>query len=311
MVVSILISEMMRYIISANILPISLNIMISEQNFKRLLNVIPHNQTYHSPVKGLVIHHSDLPFQYENVIQEPSICIVIKGAREVKLGAQCYLFDNRHFMFCPVNVPMSGKITKATPAEPFVVMSMKIDLQTVNKILLEQTALFVNVPQNSTAFGRWHLDSKLENAFERLLLLHENPNDIDFLAPLIQQEIYYRLLTGEQSDKLKQMVSFDSNTQKIAKATQYLQTHFRETVQVNTLAKLCGMSLSGFHDHFKKHTTLSPLQYQKSLRLMEAKRLICQENLPVSTAAFQVGYESPSQFSREFKRYFGNAPSEK
>nr|WP_245822077.1 AraC family transcriptional regulator [Actinobacillus succinogenes] len=105
------------------------------------------------------------------------------------------------------------------------------------------------------------------------------------------------------------MVSFGSNTQKIAKATEYLQAHYAENITVDSLAELCGMSLSGFHSHFKKHTTLSPLQYQKSLRLMEAKRLIAEENLPVSTAAYQVGYESPSQFSREFKRYFGTAPS--
>ncbi|ABR75012.1 AraC family transcriptional regulator [Actinobacillus succinogenes] len=285
--------------------------MFNAQNFERLLQVIPHNQTFHSPVKGLVISHSDHPFSYDGVIQKPSICIVIRGEREIQLGEQCYLFDNRHFMFCPVNVPMCGKIRKATPENPSVIISMKIDLQAVNKILLEQTALFANSPENSTGFAQWHLDEELENAFERLLLLHENPNDITFLAPLIQQEIYYRLLTGEQSGKLKQMVSFGSNTQKIAKATEYLQAHYTENVTVDSLAELCGMSLSGFHSHFKKYTTLSPLQYQKSLRLMEAKRLIAEENLPVSTAAYQVGYESPSQFSREFKRYFGTTPSEK
>lgn len=284
--------------------------MISEQNFRRLLNVIPHNQTFHSPIKGLIIHHSDHPFQYENIIQEPSICIVLKGEREIHLGGECYLFDNEHFMFCPVNIPMSGTIHHATKAEPFVVMSMKLDLQTVQKILLEHAALFAKKSENPTAyFGKWQLDEMLEQAFERLLLLHETPNDIIFLAPLIQQEIYYRLLTGEQGDKLKSMVSFGSHTQKIAKATEYLQTHYTETITVENLAELCGMSLSGFHSHFKKHTTLSPLQYQKSLRLMEAKRLISQENLPVSAAAFQVGYESPSQFSREFKRYFGCVPS--
>lgn len=282
--------------------------MLTEQNFKRLLSIIPHNQTYFSPVKGLAIVHSDHPFSYNNVIQEPSICIVIRGEREIQLGEQCYLFDNQHFMFCPVNVPMCGRIYSATKEDPFVVISMKIDLQAVNKILLEQITLLANQQENPIAFMPWQLDNKMENAFERLLLLHENPKDIAFLAPLIQQEIYYRLLTGKQGCKLKQMVSFGSNTQKIAKATEYLKAHYTETITVESLAELCGMSLSGFHSHFKKHTTLSPLQYQKSLRLMEAKRLISEENLPVSTAAYQVGYESPSQFSREFKRMFGESP---
>ncbi len=155
--------------------------MFSETSFKRLLNLIPHNQTYHSPIKGLVIHHSDRPFAYENVIQEPSICIVVRGEREIRLGAQHLLFDSRHFMFCPVDVPMCGKIAHATPAEPFVVMSMKIDLQAVGKILLEQD---IAIAENqAVSFAQWHLDAHLEHAFERLLLLHENPSDMAFLAP--------------------------------------------------------------------------------------------------------------------------------
>lgn len=285
--------------------------MFSDQQIERLLKVIPHNQTYYSPIKGLLIHHSDHPFSYENLIQEPSICIVVRGQREIQLGEQYYLFDEKHFMFCPVDIPLCGQIYQATPKAPFIVLSMKIDLQAVHKILLEQTALLTKKGENETTFSQWYLDTELENAFERLLLLHEYPKDITFLAPLIQQEIYYRLLTGEQGEKLKCMVSVGSNTQKIAKATQYLQAHFRESVQVEKLAELCGMSLSGFHHHFKKITALSPLQYQKTLRLMEANQLISQENLSISSAAFQVGYESPSQFSREYKRYFGQAPSAK
>lgn len=282
--------------------------MLSEKSLQRLLYVIPRNKTYLSPIKGLIIRHSDHPFSYEGIIQEPSICIVISGEREIQLGDQRYQFDNEHYMFCPVNVPMCGEIKQASESEPFVVMSMKIDVPMVQKILLEQTALSIPKAENAVAFGKWKLNDALEQAFERLLLLHENPSDINFLAPLIQQEIYYRLLTGEQGEKLKQMASIGSHTNKIAQATDYLRQHFRETVLVEELASRCGMSISGFHSHFKKITMLSPLQYQKSLRLMEAKRLIVQEHCAVSDAAFQVGYESPSQFSREYKRLFGCCP---
>ncbi|MDH2997002.1 AraC family transcriptional regulator [Pasteurellaceae bacterium LFhippo2] len=283
--------------------------MLSNKGLQRLLQVIPHNELYTSAIKGLFIRHSDTPFQYESVIQEPSICVVLRGERTIQLGEQCYQFDHRHFMFCPVNIPTRGEIKQATKEDPFLVVSMKIDLSMVSKILLEQQILPSGEQQNSQSFGQWSLNEELENAFTRLLLLHENPKDIAFLAPLIQQEIYYRLLTGEQGEKLKQMVSFGSHTQKIAKATDYLREHFAETVTVETLADLCGMSLSGFHSHFKKITTMSPLQYQKSLRLMESKRLISQEKMPIANVAFQVGYESPSQFSREYKRYFGVSPS--
>lgn len=283
--------------------------MLSEKSLERLLNVIPHNQTYRSPIPGLVIHHSDRPFACENVIQQPSICIVLNGEREVRLGEQRWLFDPQHFMFCPVDVPLFGTITRATPEEPFVVLSMRVDLATVRHILLAHPIAPTRNSAPTNAFAQWPLDAPLQSAFKRLLLLHESPDDISFLAPLIQQEIHYRLLTGEQGEKLAQMAQFGSNTQKIAKATHYLQTHFREAVSIETLAALCGMSLSSFHSHFKQTTTLSPLQYQKSLRLMEAKRLIIEENAAIAHAAYQVGYESPSQFSREYKRYFGTSPS--
>ncbi len=281
--------------------------MLSDNQLNRLLQVIPHNQTYYSAIKGLIIHHADKPFSYENIIQEPSICIVIRGEREIQLGEQLFVFDDEQFMFCPVDVPMCGHIRHATATDPFVMLSMKIDVQAVHHILLNHTVTFEK-SEPSISFMQWQLDETLKNAFERLLLLHETPNDIAFIAPLIQQEIYYRLLISEQGDKLKRMASINSNTQKISKATKYLQSHYRETVQVESLAELCGMSVSGLHHHFKKTTTLSPLQYQKSLRLMEAKRLIIQENLPVTQACYQVGYESPSQFSREYKRYFGVCP---
>ena len=282
--------------------------MFSSETIGRLLKVIPHNETYSSPIKGLVIRHADQPFCYEGVIQEPSICIVLSGEREIQLGEQCYRFDNQHFMFCPVNVPMRGEIKHAEPQKPFLVMSMKIDIESVSKILLANPNLADDVQPGDEGFAQWYLDESLKNAVERLLLLHENPKDIEFLAPLIQQEIYYRLLTGEQGGKFKAMVSNGSHTKKIAQATHYLQQHFSETITVETLANLSGMSLSGFHSHFKKITSLSPLQYQKSLRLMEARRLIAQERRGITETAYQVGYESPSQFSREYKRYFGHAP---
>lgn len=284
--------------------------MLSAQSLRRLLAVIPRNELFQSPIQGLVVRHSDFSFSYEGIIQEPSICIVLSGEREVQLGDRRHRFDNRNFMFCPVNVPMHGKIAKASPRKPAVVISMKIDVQMVGKILLEQPALTASITPGCMTFGQWKLDKALEQAFERLLLLHESPNDIPFLAPLIQQEIHYRLLTGPQGSKLKDMASTGSHIQKIACATDYLRLHFRETVTVKTLASLCGMSMSGFHSHFKKITSLSPLQYQKSLRLMEARRLIAQENRSISDSAYQVGYESASQFSREYRRHFGHSPKE-
>ncbi|MDK9560130.1 AraC family transcriptional regulator [Gallibacterium anatis] len=284
--------------------------MISEYNLSRLLKCIPYNQTYHSPIKDLVIHHSDHPFKYEGIIQEPSICIVLKGEREIQLGEKCYLFNNQHFMFCPTNIPMRGEIKHATETSPFMVLSMKINLSIVKEILLKQPLLITESTKIKAGFSPWQLDQDLEQAFERLLLLHENPKDIPFLAPLIQQEIYYRLLTGEQGNKIKQMVTIGSQIQQIAKATEYLQQHFTQSINVKYLATLCGMSISGFHSHFKKITGLPPLQYQKTLRLTMAQKMIKEEKKQIAEIAYQIGYESPSQFSREYRRYFGCSPSD-
>nr|WP_243647908.1 helix-turn-helix domain-containing protein [Cricetibacter osteomyelitidis] len=141
-----------------------------------------------------------------------------------------------------------------------------------------------------------------------MLDLLNSPEDIEFLAPLIVQEIYYYLLKNEQGGRLRELVSEGSHTRRIAKSTQWIEQHFAESLSIDTLADMAGMSVSGFHHHFKNITSMSPLQYQKAFRLTEAKRLIQSKQCSVTQAAFQVGYESPSQFSREYKRYFGVAP---
>lgn len=284
--------------------------MLSQSNLDRLLTLIPRNQVYVSPIKNLVIQHSDMPFTYEGTMQEPSICIVLNGERTVQLGEQCYCFNPDYFMFCPVKIPIRGEIKQASPDNPFVVISMQLDLAIISKILLENATRFTPKTADDYAFNRWRLSETLDNAFERLLFLHETPEDIPFLAPLIQQEIYYRLLCGKQGEQLKQMVSFGSHTQQIAKATDYLQQHFNQKISVDYLAQLCGMSVSGFHHYFKKMTTLSPLQYQKSLRLTTARKQIKQGERTIAAIAYQVSYESPSQFSREYRRYFGCSPTD-
>ena len=138
--------------------------MFSTETIERLLKVIPHNELYSSPIKGLFLRHSDQPFCYEGIIQEPSICIVLSGEREVQLGEQCYRFDNQHFMFCPVNIPMRGEIKYAEPQKPFLVMSMKIDIESVSKILLANPNLADDVQQGDEGFVQWHLDESLKNA---------------------------------------------------------------------------------------------------------------------------------------------------
>ena len=281
--------------------------MMNQATIDQLLTLLPRNKTIESAISGLFFYCADRPSKAVSYIQEPSICIVLQGEREIHLGADCQRFDNSNLMFCPVNIPLSMHINHASIKNPVIVLSMKLNLAMIRDILAQ-------IPPKPSMGGshlgiKWPLDDTIMSAFERLIRLLDYPNDIDFLASLIQQEIYYRLLSVEQGNKLRQLVVSGSHTHRIAQATDWIKSHLDQPIMVDNLASRCGMSISGFHQHFKEITQLSPLQYQKSLRLMEARRLIKMHGAQISQIAMQVGYESPSQFSREYKRLFGVSPS--
>jgi len=198
---------------------------------------------------------------------------------------------------------------EASPEKPYLMMTMKIDLKMVANILPYVPQTVAKNPLKSTAFLQWQLEENLLAQFERLIDLLKTPEDIHFLAPLIQQQIYYTLLKSEQGQQLRELVNEGSHTQRIAQIARWIEQHFAETLRVEELAKQVGMSVSGFHLHFKRMTNMSPLQYQKSHRLLAAQRLIQTKQSNIANIAFQVGYESPSQFSREYKRHFGRSPT--
>ncbi|MEZ2692758.1 AraC family transcriptional regulator N-terminal domain-containing protein [Psychrobacter faecalis] len=280
---------------------------MNQSTIEQLLSLLPRNRTIESAVSGLFFYCADKPSKAVSYIQEPSICIVLQGAREIYLGADCQRFDKSNLMFCPVNIPLSMHIRHATVERPVIVLSMKLNLVMIGEVLAK---IPPKPPNTERHLGiKWQLDSTIMAAFERLIHLLDYPNDIGFLAPLIQQEIYYRLLIAEQGNKLRQLVINGSHTHRISKATDWIKTYLNEAIVIEELASRCGMSVSGFHHHFKQITQLSPLQYQKSLRLMEARRLIQANDTQIAQIAMQVGYESPSQFSREYKRLFGISPS--
>lgn len=274
---------------------------------EQLLAILPKNQTIESAIPGLFFYCADRPNRTVSYIQEPSICIVLQGEREIYLGNDCQKFDNSNLMFCPVNIPLSMHVKHASVDNPVIVLSMKLDLAMIREVLAKIPPI-QNKEERQLGI-KWQLDNTILAAFERLINLLDYPNDIKFLSELIQQEIYYRLLSAQQGNKLRQLVVNGSHTHRIAQATDWLKAHLNESIIIEELASKCGMSVSGFHQHFKEITQLSPLQYQKSLRLMKARQLIQLGEAQVSQIAMQVGYESPSQFSREYKRLFGVSPS--
>lgn len=277
------------------------------KTIEQLLSILPKNQTIESDISGLFFYCADRPRETISYIQEPSICVVLQGTREIYLGSDYQQFDDSSLMFCPVNIPISMHIKHATVEKPVIVLSMKLNLALIREVMVQIP------PQKNADHGhlgiKWSLEDAILVAFERLIDLLNYPIDIKFLSPLIQQEIYYRLLSAQQGHKLRQLVINGSHTHRIAQATDWLKAHLNEPVIIEDLASRCGMSVSGFHQHFKEITQLSPIQYQKSLRLMKARQLIQLGEAQVSQIAMQVGYESPSQFSREYKRLFGVSPS--
>ena len=280
---------------------------MQSKTIEQLLRLLPKNKTIESTIPNLFFYCADRPSKTVSYIQEPSICIVLQGEREIYLGNDCQKFDNSNLMFCPVDIPLSMHIKHASSDHPVIVLSMKLNLMMIQEVLAK---IPLKQQMNEGHLGiKWQLDDAIMQAFERLVHLLDYPNNSEFLSSLIQQEIYYRLLSARQGNKLRQLVINGSHTHRIAQATDWLKTHLDKPIVIADLASQCGMSISGFHQHFKEVTQLSPLQYQKQLRLMEARRLIIINDSQISQIAMQVGYESPSQFSREYKRLFGNSPN--
>ena len=238
---------------------------------------------------------------------EPSLCVVGQGAKEVRLAGVPHRYDPAHSLLVSVDLPVETRVVEASRDRPCLVAVLSLDLAVVGEILADGIpALPVASPMRGLSVSP--IEWPLMDAVSRLLALLDSPQDIGHLSPLVLREITYRLLTGLHGSRLRQIASSGAPAQRIARAIRWLKDHFAEPLQVESLAQHVRMSPSALHLHFKNVTALSPLQYQKRLRLQEARRLMLAENFDAAEAAFRVGYESPSQFGREYLRMFGASP---
>ncbi|MBX3604343.1 MAG: AraC family transcriptional regulator [Piscinibacter sp.] len=242
-------------------------------------------------------------------IYEPCVALVVQGSKRVDIGEQAYVYDPQRFFVTPLDLPAVATIFEATPERPFLSVALRIDMREVATLILEGVLPPPAAPageRRAMATGR--LDAPLLDAFDRLLALLDEPAHVRTLAPLVRREITYRLLAGEAGWRLRQIAAVDSQGHQVARAIEQLRARYGEALRIEELARLAHMSVSTFHHHFKALTGMSPLQYQKQLRLAEARRLMLTEHLDAATAAYRVGYESASQFSREYSRQFGAPP---
>ena len=248
------------------------------------------------------------PTDPTSYMYEPCICMVAQGAKRVLLGDDTYAYDANHFLITSVDLPTVTQVTRATPEEPYLGLVFKLDRREISQLMADSNLPPPREHQSSRGMAIGEVTLPLLTAFQRLIDLLDEPMDIPILAPIIQREIYYRLLVSDQGARLRQIVSAGSQSHQIARAIDWLKGNFTQPLRIDDLAAQVHMSASTFHHHFRVLTAMSPLQYQKWLRLNEARRLMLTDRLDAATAAFQVGYESPSQFSREYSRMFGSPP---
>ncbi len=259
-------------------------------------------------IPGLSLYWRNEPTEPTTIMYEPRICVIAQGSKRVLLGDESYEYDEHHFLITSVDLPTVVQIIKASPEKPYLGLILRLDQREISQLMVDSNLPLPRTHQSSRGMATGEVTLPLLTAFQRLIDLLAEPNDIPILAPLIKREIFYRLLVSDQGFRLRQMASAGSQSHQIARAIDWLKSNFTQPLRIDDLATQVNMSTSTFHHHFRALTAMSPLQYQKWLRLNEARRLMLAERLDATTAAFQVGYESPSQFSREYSRFFGDSP---
>jgi len=242
------------------------------------------------------------------VVYSPSLCVIVQGAKQVMLEDEIYRYSPSEFLVVSVDLAVVGEVTEATAAKPYLCLQIDIDPRQMSDLITQIDPDVIGRSDTVRGLFVGKVDSALMDSILRLVKLLDTPKDIPLLAPMVIREIYYRLLDGDHGRQIAQIAVTGSNMQRIAQVLQMLKTDFAKQVRIEELAEMANMSPSSFHHHFKEVTAMSPLQYQKRLRLLEARRIMLSEEADASSAAYRVGYESPSQFSREYSRMFGAPP---
>ncbi|HCE2440202.1 TPA: AraC family transcriptional regulator [Vibrio parahaemolyticus] len=264
---------------------------------------------YDTPISGLRFSRWTTPTPPTSYTHNPSICLIAQGRKRVLLGEESFIYDANHFLISSVDLPIIANIIEASEEQPYLGLIMELDLTEISQLIVDSELAFTQSKEAQKGIAVGELSESLLDAFVRLAELLDEGQNIKILAPIIKREIFYRLLMSEQGTRLHQIVTAGSHSHQIAKAIDWLKNNFVKPLSVGDLASYTGMSKSSFYTHFRSMTSMTPLQFQKKLRLSEARRLMLTENLDAMTATFKVGYESPSQFSREYSRLFGAPPS--
>jgi len=259
-------------------------------------------------VPGLAVGRIAQPMSARTYIYEPSLCISVQGTKQVAVGDRRFAYDEERFLLTSIGLPTIIEVPAANVDRPYTALQFNLDLDAAHQIIADMNTGGVEVPPRGPGFTIAPLSLELLDVVARLVALLKAPRDISILAGFFHKELLFRLLTGQAGGRLRQIVRIGSQSHRVAVAVAWLRTNYASRVRIEDLAELSGMGVSTLHRHFQELTTMSPIQYQKQLRLHEARRLMLNENLDAGCAAYRVGYESVTQFSREYRRLFGAPP---
>lgn len=243
-----------------------------------------------------------------SLMLKPSLCLIAQGAKVVTFGGKQFEYKAGEYLVTLVNLPLMWVVTEGCAEKPYLCFMIELDPALLSDLLIQKKVMLDSSGDVSQALFKGEIKQELGDALARLAGLLDRPDDAPYLAPVYIQEIYYRLITSEHCRSIISAVIPGTNTQRVSKAISYINQNYLSPLRMDEMAAIAGMSVSSFYHHFKAMTAASPLQYQKQLRLVEARRLIAVESLDATRAAYQVGYQSPSQFSREYARMFGLPP---
>lgn len=260
------------------------------------------------PIPGLRLIRRATPPPPVHSVSNRTFCVIAQGSKTITLGNETHRYDPAHYLITTAEMPTLAQITEATPEEPYLGIVLTLDPALVSSVMVETGHAATDTQSSVKALDVSPLDANLLETVVRLLRTVDSPQDVRFLAPLITRELVYRLLLGAQGGRLRQLTVIGGSTHRIASAIDRIRTEFDKPLRVEEVAREIGMSPSSFHQHFKTVTAMSPLQFQKQLRMQEARRLLLAEELDAASAGFRVGYDDASYFNREYKKFFGEPP---